>query len=116
MRDLAYEQQFFKNLEETVAARSGMNAIPLVHLIEKRMAMGAEQYGDSTFLTDDRDLTQDTREELADAIAYVVMKLHQIMAAGQDESLVVAELFEAAICVCMADGHMRRAKLARRGV
>ena len=116
MRDLAYEQQFFKNLEETVAARSGMNAIPLVHLIEKRMAMGAEQYGDSTFLTDDRDLQHEAREELADAIAYCLFSVQRLMATGEDHAEAVHHLFESSVLICSAEAHVRAAKLARRGV
>ena len=116
MRDLAYESAFFKNLEETVAARSGMNAIPLVHLVEARMTMGAEQYGDTSFMTDDRDMAAEAKDELADAIAYNLFRLERLMATGEDHSEEIWHLFESSVLICSAEAHVRAAKLARRGI
>ena len=116
MRDLAYEAVFFKNLTDAVASRSGMDAGPLVLLVERRIAMGAEQYGDSSFLTDDRDLELEAREELADGIAYSLFSLQRLLATGEDHSEAIHHLFEASVLMCSAEAHVRAAKLARRGV
>lgn len=113
-RDLAWEKEFYKNLIDAVTARAGMDAAPLVNLTQRRMGViGADQYGDSSFLTDGRDLIVELRDEAADTIAYVVMEMQKLLANKADEPLVVQHLFEAAVYACIADAHARAAQRVR---
>lgn len=115
-RDLAWEGEFYENLAATVASRSAIDATPLIALTRHRMGpeLGASQYGDSTFLTDGRDLIVEAQDELADAIAYVVMETQRQLAGDEDHSEVVTHLFETAVYACIAYGRLREAKRARR--
>jgi hypothetical protein len=75
-------------------------------------SIGASQYGDSTFLTDERDLMREAEEELADVVAYVNMQLQRELASGEERGERVAYLFEAAVGACATYASLRA---ARRG-
>lgn len=115
-RNLAWEDEFYRNLTDTVACRSALNASPLIALTQHRMgpALGAAQYGDSSFLTDGRDLITEAEDELADVIAYVVMEMQRLLAGSEDHAEEVTHLFETAVHACIAHGCAREAKRARR--
>lgn len=114
-RDLAWEERFYRSLNEAVGSRSGMSAAPLIELAQNRMrSVGAAQYGDSSFLHDGRDLIVELRDEVADTIAYAVMELQKILAGASDEPMATQHLFESAVYACIADAHARAAHAARR--
>ena len=78
------------------------------------MNKGAAEYGDSSFLFDDRDLIAEMREEIADSVAYISMQIQRLLRESDEHPEVVLHLHEAAVMLCMADAHARAAKLARR--
>lgn len=119
-RDLAWEETFYTELADAAANHSGMEpeqVQALLELTQRRMGgIGAEQYGDSAFLDDDRDLLKEMRDEKADVIAYVVMQIQKIHHSGEDHPEMVKHLFEVALHTCIADSHARAAMMAlRRG-
>lgn len=118
-RDLAWEREFYSNLAEEVTRRSGLEAAPLIELTQHRMGgIGATQYGDNSFLEDDRDLVEELRQEAADLVAYVVMELQKMQCtpSEDDRGLTISHLFEAGVHACIADAHARAARRSALGI
>jgi len=50
----------------------------VLDLIKKRLAAGAEKYGEEILVDDDRDMIQETLEELLDSCVYLACKIIQL--------------------------------------
>jgi len=50
----------------------------VIDLIKKRLAAGAEKYGEEILVDDKRDMIQETLEELLDSCVYLACKIIQL--------------------------------------
>lgn len=114
MRDRPWEQAFHKNLAEEVQRRAGLDSSFLLSLAERRFNQGDESYGESSFLTDGRNLITELQSENSDAVNYIMMELQRMITVEDDNPRVINHLFEAAIYSCIAAAHAQMAQVARK--
>lgn len=113
-RSVPYEQEFLKQVEDEARRRYGLESVALVRAVGERLALGQKLYGDN-WLTPDFDGIREGTEETPDVVCYALLELQRLNMSGLDEDGVVyAHLFEAALGAAYSDWHFRQARSVQR--
>ena len=114
-RDREYEAHFLAVVadyaEHLGAPTDGAFARLAAHRAD---GQGVRSYGDTSFLTDERDLLTECREECGDAIVYTMFECEKQRHDPDSESFI--HLAQAAAYAALADYHIRLAQQLQRSV
>lgn len=111
-RDPATEQDFLEAALALAEKLIGRHHSGYIAQVRKRLAIGAERYGDGAFL--ERDNLVEIREETPDLGSYPVLEYQRMLAAGEDTAEDKADLLAIAAHGACADIHAQRILDRRR--
>lgn len=107
-RDPALERRLLEQVVRAARLHFGVNCLPYVGAVERRLVLGAERYGDD--LHDGRDLMGELLEETPDVAGYALLELQRL---GGEDRHIRGDLLQVAMLGAVADHFARRAR--RRG-
>ena len=106
-RDPHYEQIFFQQLADAAERQFGIDARAYIRVVQARLAIGAERYGDDDFM--DKDVVEQLLEETPDVTAYCLLETQKMLGSPEDDEGRAFHLFECAKHAAAADWHARQA-------
>lgn len=115
-RDLQFETNFLLDALETAQRVTGISNHSYPTLVNMRLAVGRERYGDANYMT--KDNLQEVREETPDIAAYAVLELQKQRHLGLDPEVfseLRLQLVAAAAYGAIADWYAQRASLLLKG-
>lgn len=105
-RDPALERRLLDRLVALAGRRFAVDCHPYVEAVERRLALGAERYGDD--LNDGRDLMAELLEETPDVAGYALLEVQRLAGTAPREAR--DDLMRAALLGAVADHYARRAR------
>src|SRR5450755_1283042 len=82
-RDPHYETIFFQQLQDAVERHFGVDARPYIRVVQARLAIGAERYGDEDFMS--KDVVEQLLEETPDVTAYCLLETQKLLGSPEDD-------------------------------
>lgn len=102
------DREFFalslEHVTRRVRVRTGGDATEFAQLVLARIDMGADQYGDHTYLG--RDNLAEASDEYADGVSYPLFELQKLRARDEPIPTEAAQLLADAMCLC-AEAHLK---------
>lgn len=107
MRSELYETQWLDNLVKESLRRHGVDTLGYATAVQSRLAIGAQRYGDSDFMS--KDVIRELLEETPDVGAYALLETQKLNLGDSSEDGVHHALFECALAGAQADYWARTA-------
>jgi hypothetical protein len=109
---LEYTANFLSEIEKRAIQEYGIDSCTFSESVRKRLAYGAQEYGD-TYLTDGRDLLAEALEECPDIPGYCILELLKNRENDTPNALLADHLFQASVYAALSDHYVRLAVKAR---
>ena len=106
-RDAEYEREWLDQVEAEAQRRFNVDTRGYRNRVEHRLAVGADRYGDASFL--DRDNMVEILEETPDVAGYSLLETQKILGDPTADGTRAYHLFQASVLTAAADWHARQA-------
>lgn len=107
-RDPLYEARFVREVVRAAEQRFQITAFGYEDRVQRRLAIGADRYGDDDFLH--KDVIGELLDETPDLCCYSLLEVQKRLIVADEDDACAFHLFEVSVHGAAADWHARMAK------